>query len=637
MIKKYFGATINFKLFVFIALCAVVPFLFYLLLYFWGVKFGNVAIVFVVIYLSFLFLTYRFLKLEYFDRINKITAKITAILSKEESQSPKKNYSDEIDEIDNMILHLHKDLEEHKRALNESSIVTKSDLKGRITYGNENFYKISGLSKDEAIGKPHNIVRHQDMSSETFKEMWETIRSKKTWKGIIKNKKKNFGDYIIDATILPILDEDDNIKEYIAIRHDITELENNRREIERLATVDNLTGLGNRNKLMDDLEDFANPVVIVFDIDRFNEINDFYGQNIGDMIIEEFADRLRSLVTKDSLLYRYYADRFLILIDKNSCEDIVEYAKDIRAKITKDHLSLGNRDFSFQITVSISYENRHNIVSTAEMALKYAKRNKQNLVVYSSELGIEKVYENNILWTKKITDALRESRIVPYFQPILNTSTNRVEKYEALARMIDVDGKVISPFFFINAAKMSKQYLELTKKIFDQTIEASKNTDSEISINLTIEDISDKDHTRYMLEKISSLPKNKIVLELVESEGIENYDDVSNFIKEAKLAGAKIAVDDFGTGYSNFSYLLKLDVDYIKIDGSLIKTITEDRASCSVVETIISFAKLNGIKVIAEYASSKEILDKLIELNVDYAQGFYIGEPNKNFEILKRD
>lgn len=644
MNKKQFSSSFTMFIVASVCLIGLLPFLLHISMHYLQVdeliKDLIIAISFAVVVAVF-FVTVR---TKYFSRIDKIISNLNNIASGKAPDLYENRYKDEIDKIGVAICKLYRDLEtnirdlkEYQRALDESNIVTKSDLKGRITYANENFYKISGLTKEETIGKPHNIVRHSDMPKEVFENMWATIKAKKVWKGTVKNKKTTGGYYIIDATILPILDENNNIKEYIAIRHDITELEKSKKEIEALATIDPLTSLGNRNKLIADINRSHAPALIVLDIDRFSEINDFYGHDIGDMLIEELAVRVAEKVDNRFKIYRYYADRFAVLVESSCGEYIDETARKLRSEISKEHIVLGNRDFTFQITAGLSKEKKSLLIPTAEMALKYAKRNKLHIVTYSKDLGIEKMYENNILWAKKITDALNEKRVVPYFQPILNIANKKIEKYEALARMIDIDGKIISPFFFIDAAKRSKQYLDLTKTIFDQTLDLMDNTTAEISINLTIEDLTHKAHRVYIIDRIRSLPKNRIVLELVESEGIENYDDVSDFIKQAKDAGAKIAIDDFGTGYSNFSYLLKLEVDYIKIDGSLIKIINSDKGAYSVVETVVEFAHKNSIKVIGEFVSDGEILKSLEELKIDYAQGFFIGEPNHNFEIVKRD
>jgi c-di-GMP phosphodiesterase len=122
---------------------------------------------------------------------------------------------------------------------------------------------------------------------------------------------------------------------------------------------------------------------------------------------------------------------------------------------------------------------------------------------------------------------------------------------------------------------------------------------------------------------------SRVIFEIVESEGIDNFEEVSLFINEMKSFGCKIAIDDFGTGYSNFEYLMKLNVDYIKIDGSFIKNIDTCKQSLIITELILTFAKKQNIKTIAEFVHSKNVLDKISQLGIDYSQGYYLGEPKE--------
>jgi EAL domain-containing protein (putative c-di-GMP-specific phosphodiesterase class I) len=263
------------------------------------------------------------------------------------------------------------------------------------------------------------------------------------------------------------------------------------------------------------------------------------------------------------------------------------------------------------------------------MALKISKKEQKNIVVYSKENSLDKQYENNILWAGKLKKAIEENRVVPFFQPIINNSNLAFEKYEALVRIVESDGKVISPFFFLDIAKQTKQYLQLTQIMIEKSFEAFKDRDNEFSINLTMEDISSVQMRELLFEKLDNHPHiaKRVVLELVESESIKDYNEVIEFINSAKSKGCKIAIDDFGSGYSNFEYLIKLQADYIKIDGSLIKNITTQKESFVVVSTIVSFAKQMGIKTIAEFIENEEIFQATKELGIDYSQGYYFSPP----------
>lgn len=211
-------------------------------------------------------------------------------------------------------------LKSHQLALDESSIVTKSDKKGIITYVNDAFCKVSGYSRDEAIGKPHNVVRHPDSPKSLYKEMWNTIEAKKAWKGIIKNRGK-LKDYWIDVIILPILDDKDEIVEYIAVRHDITKMILQQEKLDNIANTDTLTGLGSRYKLVNDIQSSKSPALAIINIDNFSQINDLYGHKIGDDVIKQYANRLNDLKCSiDCHMYHLQGDEYVIL-DMNTNKD----------------------------------------------------------------------------------------------------------------------------------------------------------------------------------------------------------------------------------------------------------------------------------------------------------------------------
>ena len=171
--------------------------------------------------------------------------------------------------------------------------------------------------------------------------------------------------------------------------------------------------------------------------------------------------------------------------------------------------------------------------------------------------------------------------------------------------------------------------------MIDKTIEAAKAHDYAFSVNLTLDDILNKEVANHFMKSvIASNVGHKIVIEIVETQGIENFDEFYSFIEKVKRFGCKLAIDDFGTGYSNFEYLLKLDVDYVKIDGSLVKDIDKNEHMRLVAETIIAFAKTANMQTIAEFVSHKEISEIVEEIGVDYFQGYYIGQPVPYDEIL---
>lgn len=535
-------------------------------------------------------------------------------------------------------------LSDYKYAIDESGIVFKFDRNNIITYVNDAFIKVSGFSFGELVGQSREKIKHPDTSEEQQTDIWKTITAKKVWKGIIKSPRKDGSTYYVSATVVPISGAHDVITEFIAIAYDISELINKEEELLRQLYTDRMTELPNRAKLLVDVEKALNPVLILINVDDFQQINDFYGNEIGDSIICEIGIRLKKiLVSNNYSLYKMAADEYAILLDIGAeNQNLVSFMQLIRDEI--DEKPYYYRENAVHITVAsgiafgkeISGEDDpdakwHHLALNADMALKKAKRMHKHFIIYDDSMQITKEYENNINWTKKLKAAIKENRIVTFYQPIFNNHTKKIEKYESLIRMIDVDGDIKSPKHFLELAKKSKLYQNLTKIVLTSSIENFRQTDFEFSINLSVDDILDEETNYFIKNKLKDNYKvaQRLVFEILESEGIENYEEVKSFIHDIKEYKCKVAVDDFGSGYSNFSHILRLNIDFIKIDSSLIKQLDKDKNTQIVTQTIVDFSKKLGILTIAEFVHSKEVYDKLLELGVDYSQGYYIGEPQK--------
>lgn len=521
-------------------------------------------------------------------------------------------------------------LESYKNSIDKNLIVTRTDIDGNITFANNNFYKISGFRKDEVIGKTHNIIRHPDNPDILFEELWKTILKKKTWHGRMKNMAKDGSSYWIESTIAPILDKDENIVEFVAIRHNITKLLQQQEELTKMLYTDSLTGLQNRNALREELTQRDKLSLIIINIDSFSQINDVYGEHFGNKVLIEFANFLKSSVgvTSNCEVFRFNGDEFVILSTETNPINIANNLAELLREINANPLLIENQEIALRVTIGVSFEEKNSLLSSASMAFKIAKRESKSIVIYTKELSLNKEYENNLYWIQEIKEAIEEDRITMYFQPIVNNKDNSINKYETLIRLIDRDGNVITPIHFLEIAKKAKLYKKLTKIVIKKSFEAFKNNNYEFSINITIDDILDEKITRYIVETLKEYKISKrVTFEIVESENIDDFEKVESFITEVKSFGCKISIDDFGTGYSNFEHLMRLQADYIKIDGSIIKEVTTNKRSELITSVIVAFAKEMNIETIGEFVENKEINDKLIELGVNKSQGYYFDKP----------
>jgi c-di-GMP phosphodiesterase len=410
-------------------------------------------------------------------------------------------------------------------------------------------------------------------------------------------------------------------------------------ELEKQLYIDSLTKLGSYYALSQDIDKCKTtfPVLMLINIDNFKNINNLYGYETGNDVLIEFASCLKSFINDDTYkAYRLFADEFIIF---QNCQyaDIEDFHGDLlRLKETIDKhkffINPLNDYLNLDITMGISI-GQENPIGTVDTALRYAKKHKLPFQTYNSELNNEISLENTIKWKKRLKNAIEDNRVVPVFQPIVDRDTNII-KYEVLIRLQSEDNhnELIPPHEFLEEAVNAKQYNNLMKIVFDKTFEIMKTSNKLFSINLSYNDIFNNTLIQHLKEKFTKDPQiaSRIVIEILETDEIENSELMKKFIEEFRQFRVKIAIDDFGTGHSNLSHILQVNPDYLKIDGAFIKNINEDRQSYAMVKSIISFCKELNITVIAEFVHSREVFDILFELGIDEFQGYYFSPPKRN-------
>ncbi|RLC27238.1 MAG: diguanylate cyclase, partial [Deltaproteobacteria bacterium] len=329
-----------------------------------------------------------------------------------------------------------------------------------------------------------------------------------------------------------------------------------------------------------------------------------------------------------SSLYKLPSDEFALLtLQKITTK---KFYKDIELLIDKlrdTHINVAGHEISISIRSGIS-SNKAFLLPTADMALQASKHEQNEIVIYDNSIDKTISIQENIEVISIIKHAINNNEITPYFQPIFNVHTNKIEKYEALVRIVQKDGTILAPYKFLNIAIKSKLYPNITRIMIEKTFAFFIDKDYEFSINLSIDDVLNKKTKQFLIKKLKQFPTpSRVVFEILESEKIENYEELREFIKTIKKFGCKFAIDDFGSGYSNFAHILELNVDYLKIDASLVKFITTNENSRVITKTIINFASSLGLKTIAEFVEDKDSLDMLEKMGVNYVQGYYIGKP----------
>lgn len=396
--------------------------------------------------------------------------------------------------------------------------------------------------------------------------------------------------------------------------------------------VDNLTRLPNRNKLKKDLEHSAEDLMAMVNIDKFSTINDLFGEHNGDRILVKFADSLRKYFKANEYnIYRIEADKFLIVsIDYNrSVEDLHKLCKSFEDYVEEDQISIEEYEIDLNITIGISKSSEGNAYKYVQRVISYARRKFEPILIYNESFNIQESFEENIKWIKKIKNGVKNDNFKGFFQPIVDTQTKEIYKYEALIRYIEDDGTVVSPFLFLDIAKKAKLYPNIIKIMIKEAFKLIINKNKRVAVNISFEDIASEKTMSYIYSIIEENKEyaNLLEFEILESEEISDFSEVFKFIEKVRKYGTGVGVDDFGAGYSNFNMLVNLDISYVKIDGSLIKSIDKSDNQKIIVRTIDEFAKKFGFKTVAEFVSSEEIYEEVKEIGVDYCQGYYFDAP----------
>lgn len=395
---------------------------------------------------------------------------------------------------------------------------------------------------------------------------------------------------------------------------------------------DKLTSLENRNSILKVIEEEKPLGLMLIDINNFSVLNDIYGSDAGDNILQSVSNLLTNLAKDEYRVFRVGGDQFAFLnmydenhnFTQNVVTNILNVIEDATVSTEDEMITI-----NIAVTVSVvTHCEVSKMFKNAEVALHYAKKTNQYIIFYSDALNLDNHYKKELNALLMVKKALLEDRIIPVFQKIEKYEKHKT--YECLVRIKENDTLIV-PFVFLDAIKRTKYYIELTKVMIKKSFEKFKGTDTHFSINLSFEDISNKHLVLYLEDILRETGMaHQLILEILESESIDNFKLMKSFVIKMQNLGVKISIDDFGSGYSNFSRILELNPDIIKIDGSLIKNICEDKKSFIIVKTIANFAKELGIQTVVEFVHSEAVLQKTKELKIDAYQGYFIAEPRED-------
>ncbi len=512
----------------------------------------------------------------------------------------------------------------------EGMIIT--DTNNKIIEVNNAFEKIYGYLEKDLIGKDPNTFASGQHNKEFYNAMWTDILNKQQWSGEVINKRSDSTQITQWMSISALNDANSNKPlNYLAIFSDLTELKNYQSKIQRMAYTDLLTGLENKASLENIISKSSEQTLILLNVNNFSYINTAYGFEIGDKTLIQVANILKNYCFA-SHIARINSDEFALLF--NGKINLLQKITDIQEYFIHNQIEVDDLVLNISFSYGASDED-DNLLRNSALALKQAKSSGKNrYYIYNQDKDNTDhskreafIASNNLLLC-----AIKADQIVPFFQGIRDNKSGEITKYEVLVRIVN-DTDIISPFTFLEPARLSGLLPEITKIMIDKSFKKMTKNNYTFSINITEEDLSLHYLVQYLEDKLLeyNIDASRVILEILEGVSADGKKSHIKQLKTLKDKGFSIAIDDFGTEYSNFERVLDLEIDFLKIDARYIKDIDTNTKSYEITRAIAFFAKNAGIPCIAEFVHSEAVQKIVEELGIDYSQGYLFSEPKPLF------
>lgn len=541
-------------------------------------------------------------------------------------------------------------LEQILQSTTEGIMITNEKM--QITMVNNAFETLTGYRSSEILGKYPNILQSGKQDADFYKVMWSKIRSNGSWRGEIWNRRKNGEIYPEILSIYSVFDKVGQLTNYYGVFSDISIEKETEKELEELTQSDLLTNILNRNAFNELLFEKVNNsihshAILFIDLDRFKQINDTLGNEVGDQILIEVTNRINSIAGSSDIFARYGADEFVF------SRSNIEYQKEA-ANLAKDITKLFNKPFLINdtevyVTASIGIsifpqdgKDIEKLINKADKAMYFAKQNGRNQYAFYFD-DLRKDSKRIIILEAELRKAIQNKDFFIHYQPKIGLAKQDIIGVEALVRWNNVKLGFVSPAEFIPIAEDTGLIIPLSEVILEKVCLDILESRSQgkihilpVSINIASVHFQQDD----FIERINSIlmqyncSPHLLELELTERTVMKDSDDIVNKLVKLKAMGFKISIDDFGTGYSSLSYLNRFPLNYLKIDKSFIQQITNLQDKQAIVETIILMAHRLHIKVVAEGVETIGQVKLLQQMGCDIIQGYYYSKPLAAKELM---
>jgi len=534
--------------------------------------------------------------------------------------------------------------------------VITTDVEGRINYLNPVAEELTGWSNARASGQSLSSV-FQVKDENTRKQLPDPVqrclnekRSIHFPDNALLTHSGGYREFSIDITASPIRNHAEKVVGVVLVLHDVTTLRNMARQMAWQARHDPLTGLINRGEFEVRLEQaiesarsgHTQHALCYLDLDQFKIVNDTCGHIAGDELLKQLTAHLQARVRETDTLARLGGDEFGILLEHCPIEVASETAEMLREVVKKFRFAWQDKVFEIGASIGVvpittDSGNIVDVLSAADSACYVAKDHGRNRIHVYQPQDIALVQRHGEMqWVHRVNQALSEGRFRLFFQKVLSLSPDEREHYgEILVRMVDEEGQMVLPMAFIPAAERYQLMPAIDRWVLSATLTAlreRKPTLGDVSIcavNLSGQSLCDDHFLASVVDILdaSSLNPAQICFEITETAAIANLTRAMRFISVLKGMGCRFALDDFGSGLSSFMHLKHLPVDFLKIDGSFVRSMVKDPVDAAMVEAINRIGHVMGIRTIAEAVENQAILGRLRDLGVNYAQGTIIARP----------